>query len=217
MLTILAKDLLIELRRREVLPAMLVFALLVVLVFSFAFELDPIMARSAASGVVWVTLVFTSMLGFYRSFAGEQDRHTLDGILLAPVSRLAIIMGKLLAVWLYVVITGLVILPIYSLLANINLIQPMIIGVMLLGTLGFCTAGIFISALASHTRAREVLLPVMLLPIGVPLLLAAVRSTNAVLQGAGWSALQEGGVLILGFDVIMLVAVWLLGDKLLGE
>lgn len=217
MLTLLKKDLLIELRRREVLPAMLVFAVLVAMVFSFAFELDPVMVKSAAGGVVWGALVFSAMLGFQRSFSSEQDRHTLDGLLLAPVNRFSIFISKMLVVWIYVLITALVVLPVYSILSNINLINLKILLTVSLGSLGFCTAGTLIAALSSYSRAREVLLPVLLLPVALPLLMAAVRVTNSILQGAAFSALQQGLAIMIGFDIILLVAAWLMSDILIGE
>ncbi len=196
---------------------MLVFGVLVALVFNFAFEMDSDTAQTAAGGVVWVTLVFSAMLGFQRSFASEQDRNTLDGLILAPVSRFAVFMAKMLMNWIFVLITALVVLPAYSLLANLSLLQPGLWLVVGLGTLGFCVAGTLIAALASYSRAREVLLPVLLLPVGVPLLLAAVRLSNGILQGMAMSEMTSWLLILIGFDIIMLVAAWLLADGLLGE
>lgn len=204
-LSIIRKDLQTELRSRELITTMGLFALLSILVFSFALELDRVAREESVSGVLWVTLIFASILGLNRSMAAEREGNTLDAMLLAPIDRSAIFVGKLFGNFLFTLIVGVVLLPLMSVLYNFSLLQPWMLLTILLGILGFSTVGTLLSAMTVQTRARESLLPIALLPMTLPLLLAAVNASKGILTQApinDW----VGWVQILAVvDVIYLV------------
>ena len=134
---VVQKDLSAELRSRELLSAMLVFSLLVILIFNFALELDIGTRRSVTAGVLWATFAFAGTLGLNRSMAIEKDRGCLDGLLLAPVDRSAIYFGKVISNFAFMLIVEAFVLPIYSVLYGINLFQPGLLMVILLGSIGY--------------------------------------------------------------------------------
>jgi heme exporter protein B len=183
-LTIARKDLRAEIRSRELVNTMGLFALLSVLIFSFALELDRLARQEAVSGVLWVTLVFASILGLNRSLAMEREQGSFDALLMAPISRGAIFAGKLLANFSFTLIVGLIMLPLMTLLYNMPVIQPWIVVLLLLGTAGFSTVGTLLAAMTVQTRARESLLPIVMLPMALPVLIAAVRASTALLNDA---------------------------------
>lgn len=178
MLAIVQKDLRAELRSRELVATMLLFALLSILVFSFALELDRVARTEAVSGVLWVTLVFASILGLNRSMAMERENGSMDAMLLAPIDRSAIFLGKLAGNLIFTLVVGLLLLPLMTLLYNLNLLNQWLFLILLLGVLGICISGTLISAMTVQTRAREALLPIAMLPVVLPILLAAVNASN---------------------------------------
>lgn len=207
-LAIIAKDLRAEIRSRELFSVMALFALLSVLVFSFALELDRAARAEAVSGVLWVTLIFASLLGLNRSLAQESDQGNLDALLLAPVSRSAIFVGKFAGNALLTGIVGLLLLPLMTVLYSINMVDPGVIVTTLVGIVGFCSIGTLLATMTVHTRAREALLPIALLPVALPFLLTAVRATKGVLNGAPeWQVWLQ---LLAGITVIYLVMCLLL-------
>ena len=172
---IVRKDLRAELRSRELVSAMLLFALLSILVFSFALELDRDAREAAVSGVLWVTIVFASILGLNRSMAMEREQGNVDAMLIAPIDRAAIFFGKLVGNGLFTLAVGLLLLPLMTILFNFSLLQPWLLAVLVLGTLGFSTVGTLLAAMTVQTRARETLLPIVMMPMALPVLMAAVR------------------------------------------
>ena len=207
---IVAKDLRAEIRSRELLSGMALFALLSVLVFSFALELDKTARAQAISGVLWVTLIFASLLGFNRSLSLEHDRGSLDALLLAPVSRKAIYVGKLLGNFLFTLLVALVLLPLMTALYGANLLDAWLLMTTTVGVFGFCAIGTLLATLAVQTRAREALLPIALLPVCLPLLLTAVRATNGILSAAPQSEWQIWLQLLCAITVIYLALCLLL-------
>src|SRR4030067_384694 len=177
------KDLAAEFRSRELIGAMLVFALLVVLIFTFALELDLRARSTVTAGVLWVTFAFAGTLGLNRSMAAEKDRGCLDGLLLAPVDRSAIYFGKVIANLAFMLIVEAIVLPAYSLLYNVPLLVPGLLGVILLGPLGYVGVGPLLASMAVQSRTRDVLLPILLFPVILPVLLAAVKASEGFLQG----------------------------------
>ena len=146
------KDLAAELRSRELLSAMLVFSLLVILIFNFALELDIRTRQSITAGVLWSTFAFAGTLGLNRSLAIEKDRGCLDGLLLAPVDRTAIYFGKVISNLVFMLIVEAIVLPVYSFLYNLNLFQPGLLLVILLGSIGYCVVGTLLASMAVQTR-----------------------------------------------------------------
>ena len=214
-LAIIAKDLRAEIRSRELLSVMALFALLSVLVFSFALELDRVARAEAVSGVLWVTLIFASLLGLNRSLAQESDQGNLDALLLAPVSRSAIFVGKFAGNALFTGIVGLVLLPLMTVLYGINMVQIWVVVTTLIGIVGYCSIGTLLATMTVHTRAREALLPIALLPVALPFLLTAVRATKGILNGAPeWQVWLQ---LLAGITVIYVVLCLLLYGYVVEE
>ncbi|MEL6406783.1 MAG: heme exporter protein CcmB [Chloroflexota bacterium] len=180
-LAIIEKDFRAEFRSRELIATMLLFSLLSVLVFSFALELNRVAEEQAVSGVLWVTIVFASLLGLNRSMAMEQENASIDAMLMSPIHRAAIFTGKLIGNFMFTIAVGLLLLPLMTLLYNMNLMQWWLLGVLILGTLGVCITGTLLSTMTVQTRSRESLLPIVMLPVVLPILLAAVTSTNGII------------------------------------
>lgn len=216
-LAIVAKDLTAELRTREMLSAMLTFAVLVVVVFNFAFQLRADDVRVMAPGMLWVTITFAGTLGLGRSLAIEQDKGCLDGLLLAPVDRSAIYFGKLLANVLFMLAVEAIILPLFVVLFSLPFVQPGILLVVVLGSLGFAGVGTLLSAIAVNTRAREVMLPILLFPVVLPAIIAAVKATAGLLDGLALASWQAWLNVLLAFDVILIALSMLTFDFIVEE
>jgi heme exporter protein B len=214
---ILAKELQVEWRTKETLSAMLVFALLVLVIFNFAFDLQGVEIQVLGPGVLWVAFSFSGIIGLGRSFAAERDRGSMDGMLLAPVDRGAIFLGKALANFLFILAMEIVTLPLFVILFNVPLEWFPLVGYILMGTLGFSAVGTLLSAIAASTRMREVMLPVLLFPVLVPLLVASVKITQGSLQGAPFSDFQGWFNLLLAYDVIFLVVAYLVFEFVVEE
>jgi len=211
------KDLAAELRSRELLSAMLVFSLLVILIFNFALELDIATRRTVTSGVLWTTFAFAGTLGLNRSMAVEKDRGCLDGLLLAPVDRSAIYFGKVISNLAFMLIVEAIVLPIYSVLYNINLFQPGLLMVILLGSIGYVTVGTLLSSMAVQTRTRDMLLPILLFPVVVPILIAAVKASGGYLTGANMDEILPWLNLLIAYDVIFTAIAFMVFDYVVEE
>jgi heme exporter protein B len=216
-LAVVWKDLSAELRSRELIGAMLVFALLVVLIFNFALELDRAAREAATAGVLWVTFSFAGTLGLNRSMAMEKDRGCLDGLLLAPVDRTALYFGKALGNLAFMLLVEAIVLPVYSFLYNINLFDPGFLAVVLLGSIGYVAVGTLLSAMAVQARTRDILLPILLFPVMIPLLLAVVRASYAFLQGLGSSEILPWLRILIATDLIYIAVAFMVFDFVVEE
>jgi heme exporter protein B len=183
--TLIWKDLLVEARGRETVLAGAVFALLVLVIFNFAFDLRVENVAAVAPGILWVTITFVGVLSLGRAFARERDRRTLDGLLLAPVDRSALYLAKVLTSIASMLVVEVVALPVFIGLFNLTVDLPLLVLALVLGTIGLAGVGTLFAAIAAHTRAREVLLPLLLFPIQVPVILANVKSTGAAIRDPG--------------------------------
>jgi heme exporter protein B len=208
---VLAKDLLVELRSRETFTLMLFFA--VVMLFLFHFSLNPERENTAilAPGLLWLAFLFTGVLGLGRSFQAEQTNDCLEQLLLMPGDRGHIYLGKLAGNIAFMLAVELLILPLFALFFQLNLWLAWLplMGVAVLGTVGFAALGTLFSALTSNVRAREVLFPLLLFPLIVPLLIGTVAATATILDGG---TLGEAGPwlkLLAAFDTIFLVIAYL--------
>lgn len=217
MIAIARKDLASELRSRETVSAMIVFSLLMVLVFSIALELDRTARENTAAGVLWATALFSGTLGLNRGLGREQDRGTLDGLLLAPVDRSALYFGKFLASWVQILAVQIVTLPVLAGLYNLPLINPLVIAALLLGTFGYAAVGTLLAALSAQTRARDVLLPILLLPVSVPVLIAGVQGTLGALSNQPWSDYGVWFWLLFAYDLVFMAAAIMTFDFVVGE
>lgn len=214
---ILWKDLVSEIRSKELLSAMLVFALIVVVVFNFAVELRADLARQTAVGFLWITILFSGILGLNRSISREKDRGCLDGLLLAPVDRGAIFVGKMVGNLLFILAVEVAVVPLFVILFDLPLFDPLLLVILVLGTVGFAGVGTLLSAMAAYTRARDVLLPIVLLPVTIPLVLAAVRASRLILEDQGFSNVVPWAGMLLAYDLIMLAVSYLAFDHVVEE
>ena len=215
---LLGKELRLEFRSRELLSATIIFALVVVVLFSFAFDPTAAESRRYGPGLLWIAFLFAGSLMLNPSFSREQANETLDALRMAPISPFAILLGKMLANFIFMSIAELVLVPIFAVLYNISLagIVWRLVLVLMLGTTGLTVTGTVFSAVSAHARMRELLLPLLLLPILTPLLIAAVESTASLFQEQ--PALDRTWVAFLaGFDIVFMTAAWLLCDYLLEE
>jgi heme exporter protein B len=215
---LLAKELRLEFRTRELLNATVVFSLVVVVLFSYTFEPTAAESRRYGPGLLWIAFLFAGSLMLHPSFAREQVNDTLDALRLTPVSSFAILLGKMLANFVFLSLSELVLVPVFAVLYNISLsgIAGRLIIVLILGTSGLVITGTVFSAIAAHARMRELLLPLLLLPILAPLLIAAVEATALLFSEK--PALDRTWVAFLGgFDIVFLTASWLLCDFLVEE
>jgi len=206
---IVAKDVAAELHTREMVSAMLVFAVLALFIFSYVFNLQGAMARAPAPGVLWATVAFAGTLGLSRSLAREQQSGCIDGLMLAPVDRSAIFFGKAIGNLIFMAVVETVLLPLFSALFDAPLLQPEVLLVAVLGTVGYGAVGTLLAAIAVNTRAREVMLPVLLLPLAIPALIAAVQATGRLVEG-GTLAEAGGWVRLLVVYDLVIVAVSML-------
>lgn len=203
---IIAKDLAAELHTREILSAMFVFGVVALLIFSFALDLRGAVGRAAAPGVLWTTITFAGTLGLSRSMAREQQSGGISGLLLASEDRTVIFFGKAAGNFVMMVVVEITLLPLGTALLDVNLLRPAIALVLLLGTLGYAAVGTLLAAVAVNTRAREVMLPILLLPLVVPLLIAAVQATAGLVEGSGLADVNHWLQMIVVYD-LLIVAV----------
>jgi heme exporter protein B len=217
MWAIVWKDLAAELRSRELVSAMLVFALLVILIFNFALELDAKTRTNVTSGVLWVTFAFAGTLGLNRSMAMEKDRGCMDGLLLAPVDRAAIYFGKAIGNLIFMLIVEVIVLPVYSLLYNVNLFQPGFLLVVLLGSIGYVAVGTLLSSMAVQTRTRDVLLPILLFPVVIPVFIASVKACAGFLQGIDMAEIMPWLNLLIVYDIIFTAVAYMVFDYVVEE
>jgi heme exporter protein B len=214
---IIRKDFQAELRSRELIGSMGLFALLSILIFSFALELDRLARVEAISGVLWVTIVFASIIGLNRSMALERDNGNLDALLIAPLQRTAIYVGKLVGNFLFTLAIGLLLLPIMTVLYNVSLFTPWLIAVLVMGTLGFTTLGTLLAAMTVQARAREALLPIVMMPVVLPLLLSGVRASTGILNAAPQDDWLQWTSIVAVLDVIYVVMCFLLFEYVVEE
>jgi heme exporter protein B len=211
------KDLAAELRSRELISSMGVFALLVIFIFNFALELDAAARANVTSGVLWVTFTFAGTLGLNRSMAIEKDRGCLDGLLLAPVDRTAIYFGKALANFIFILAIAAIVLPVYSILYNVNLLNPGLLLVILLGVEGYVAVGTLLASMAVQTRTRDILLPILLFPVAIPVLVASVKASSGFLQAIPMDEIQPWINILLVYDVVFTAVAFMVFDFIVEE
>ncbi len=215
-LALARKDLLLELRRREVVLAMLQFVVTVLVIVHFALAGDRGAGAAAAAGMLWVAILFTALLGLGRAFTAEHEEDALDALLLAPVDRAAIWLGKVLAQLAFLLLMEAIALPAFWLFffqENAPRALPVLAAV-LLTDIGLCAVGVLVASLSQATRARDVMLPVLLLPVTIPLLLAAVTVSLQALDGG---ATAPGLGFLTLCDTVFALLSWGTYEYLVGE
>jgi heme exporter protein B len=221
-MAILRKDLIRELRTREMLVSMFLFVMLALVIFHYAFGVDEDTDLTYfTGGMLWVTFIFSALLGLNRSFAQEKDEQCLDGLLLCPVDRVTFFFAKMTGNLVFLLIIQAVSVPVFTLffiersyLADIGLF----ILVLLLADLGICTIGTLLATISMNTRARDLLLPIVFLPLIVPVLIAAVSATTGIFaDGADFGDLAARLGFLLAFDAVFMVAAYGTYDFAIGE
>ena len=182
--TIARKDLLVELRTKESVPAMSLFAVTTFVLFHFGLDRDRLEGDLAA-GVLWVTLLFAAILGINRLFVAEREQAGFDGILLAPIDRTSLLLAKALALMVYLVALEAIALPVFALFfieTGFWNALPRLAAVTLLADIGLAVLGALLASIAVHTRARDLLLPILLLPLAIPVIIAAASASESLLS-----------------------------------
>ncbi len=212
---ILAKDVRYELRSKQTWTGMGMFALLVLVIFNFAFDLRIDNKFAVAPGALWVAFIFASLLGLGRTIAAEREQGSMDRLLLCPVDRKAIYLAKLLGNLLFIGVVEIIALPVYAALFDVPLLASALVPIVLLGTLGIAIIGTLFSIMAAATRARELLLPILVFPLIVPIVIGAVRATETLLVPSPHEPPWLG--LIIAFDVIFLSVSMLTFEYVIEE
>ena len=217
---LLRKDLLLELRAKESVPAMALFSVTTLVIFHFGLDRASL-AGDLAGGVLWVTLLLAAMLGVNRLFVAERDQGGFDGFLLAPVDRSALLVAKAAALFVYLVVVEVVAVPAFAVLLlgpSPWPALPGLVGLLLLGDLGIAVIGTLVSALAIQTRARDLIAPLLALPLLVPVVIAGARGTTPLLLESGAGALPLKWPLILGlYDLVFALTAYAVFDFLLED
>lgn len=218
-LAIVHKDIVAEFRTKEMFSAMFVFAVLVIVVFNFAFDLrvSGERVRQVAPGALWVAFAFSGILGLNRTFVLEKDRGCLEGLLLAPVDHTAIYFGKMISTLLFMLVVEALMLPVFTAFFGVNLFDLRLFLIVILGTIGFASVGTILSAMTAQTRAREVLLPILLLPVAAPVLIAAVKATAGILDGLTMGEMARWWQLLVAFDFIFPAVAFMTFDYVVKE
>lgn len=219
MLALLWKDLQIELRTKETLSSLLLLGLLTLLVLSFAFDPTSGLRDAAAPGVLWVAMIFAGTLGMNRSLLQEREHDCLHGLLLAPLDRGTIYIAKTTANFLFILAAEAIVLPLFVFFFNLPFWQTVLclVPVLLLGLLGFAAIGTLFAAVALRTRAREVMLPLLMLPLATPLFIAGIQASARLMAGEPAANVAHWLRLIGAFDVVFLVVGWLTFEYVVEE
>ncbi len=205
------KDLVSELRSRENLSSMLFFAFIVLMIFSFSFPMDRPEARNLMPGLIWVAFGFTGIIGLGKSFAGELQNDCIENLQISPIPHGAVYLGKLLANLLFISIVELLLFPMFVVFFNLEVLGkiPLILGVFLLGTLGLSAVGTLFSAMTAQVRAREVMFPILLFPLAVPVMIGAVEATRGAMGGDPLALYRHWIDLLVVYDLIFtVVSFW---------
>ena len=217
--TIFDKDFLTERRTKESFSAMFVFGVLVLVIFNFTMNPDTEQTLQIGPGILWVAFTFAGTLGLNRAFAAESENGNFQALMMLPIDKGAIYLGKLLSGCVFMFVTELFILPLFILFFNLSIFQeiPSLLLICLLGTLGFISTGTIFSAIAMNTKMREVLLPVLLFPVAIPSIIASVEATGIILRGETISEAMDWIKILAAFDFIIIVTSFLTFEYVLEE
>ena len=208
---------LLESRTRETVIPILVFSFLVIIVFNFVIDPNPALVEAVAPGILWVAFTFAGMLGLNRSFSMEREQGGMEGLMMCPVGRDLVYLGKMLGTFLFVLLVELIMLPIFAVIFNLPLFEPGLWIITLMATFGFASVGATFSAIAVNTKAKEILLPILFFPIAAPVIIAAAEATRAVLAGDSIGDYSRWLQLMAVFDVMFVVIGSITFDFILGE
>jgi heme exporter protein B len=214
---VLWKDLVSERRSKETLNAVVFFAVLLLFVFQFTLGDDRERLVGALPGLLWLGFILSGLVGLGRTFLAERENDCWEGLLLAPGDKSAVYLGKVAGNLLLMTVVEALVLGLFGIFFNVDLAAnlPRVAAVVLLASVGFAAVGTLFAAMTAHVRARELLFPVLLLPVQVPVLLGAVKATEAVLLGESLGAVAHWLQLLAAADVIFLVVGLLTFDAVL--
>lgn len=216
---IVNKDVISELRSKETIGSIIIFTVLVFVIFNFTFEPGASYISEISPGILWVAYIFSSVLGLNRTFLSERENNCISGLMLSPIDRGAIYIAKMIGNMIFIFIVIGISLPIFTVFYNINIFPflPKLALVFLLGIAGISGLGTVLSAMAVNTKTREIMLPVLLFPIIVPVILASVKTTSCILEGGTFAQISSWLKLIAGFDIIFIVVSYLTFECLIEE
>lgn len=216
---IVSKDLAMEARGKEILTTTLMFALLTLVIFNFAMDLTSLTVKDIAAGALWVSFLFSGSLSMNRSFLYEKEEGCLSALMLAPLDRSSIYFGKMLANLIFTLVAMAVIIPIFTVMYNVNVMESFFLQslALLLGALGFNAVGTLISAVSVNLRAREMMGPLLMLPLVAPALIAAVKISGGLIRNEPVDGLWMWFQILVVFDVIYLALAWILFEHIIEE
>lgn len=211
---IVRKDLRIESRTRQTISVMVMFSLVTIVMFNFALGTSLDAARNVATGLLWAIVLLAAVLGLNRSLALDRENQVFDALLIAPVPRTALYLGKVISISLFTLLLDAILVVLFTVFFNKPFYQLPILLVLFLGTVGYIAVGVLITSMTIQSRTREVLLPVLLLPLSLPLVLPAAVATATYISTAGfggpeWAEVRGPIFLVLAYDVLMLGAGFL--------
>ena len=211
------KDLLLETRNKDVIVAVSVFALLVLMIFTFAIDINQVNAKLTGPGILWASNAFAGVTGLNRAFALELEGNTLEALMLAPISRDLIYAGKMFGNFLFITAAQIIVIPIFAVLFNLAVLRWEMLVVSLLTTIGFSAIGTLFAAMTIRVRAREVMLPLLFLPVVTPLIMAAVESTSHVVNDSSWPEIYQWIQLAIAFDIAFIVVSAFIFQQILED
>ncbi|NCO65180.1 MAG: hypothetical protein COW32_02980 [Candidatus Aquicultor secundus] len=218
---IVKKDIIAELRTKEMVVSMFLFVLLIMVAFHYGFgtttDFSPF-----AGGLIWIAFLFTSLLGLNRSFVHEKDEGCLEGLLLSPVDRPNIFFGKMIGNFIFLTIVEIIAVPLYLVMLNLSIrgSVPMFILAIVLSNIGICVVGTLLSTISINTKMRDMLLPLIYLPISSPILICAVTSTNGIMGGVTgekFAPVISAMKILAAYDIMFLLVAYALYDFVIGE
>ena len=216
---IIKKDIVTELRTKELFSSMLLFALLIIVIFNFAFNFSVELLDKAAPAMLWISFTFAGILGLSRSFAIEKEGNAVLGMLLTPTDRSLIYAGKMISNTIFVFFVGVLTVIIFILFFNYSFLSTLVslIPVIFLGSIGFVSVGTLFSAMAINTKLREVLLPILLFPIIIPVIVSSVKLSGQVLDNNSLLAASSSLKLLIAFDIIFVTACAVIFEYVIDE
>ena len=213
------KDLISEIRSRENISSMFFFALIIILIFSLSLSMDQEMVKEMIPGILWCAFSFTGIIGLGKSFLVETQNDCMENLLMAPIPKGAVYLGKLLGNFLFMLVVEIIIFPLFVIFFNLDIFGqiPMIMLICFLGTLGLAAMGTLLSAMTVQIKAREVKFPLMLLPLVVPVIIGAVEATKGALNGDPLKLYQQWIQLLAVFDLVFLIVSYWLFEFILED
>lgn len=216
--TIVKKDVLMEMRTKEVVNASLVFAILLVIVFSFIMEPGSEVEKKIAGGIFWMAVTFSGILGLNKTMMSELEGGNFEALMLAPVDKSAIFFGKVISNMFVLILLEIILIPLFLVFYSINIVShPLMIAVIFLATYGYALVGTLFSMISVRTNSKEIMLPLLLLPIMIPILIAAILSTNIFISGSDIAYSYNWIKLTAVFDIIFTAVIFGIFSAIIEE